>query len=129
METYRHQMFKGALRNLVVRNKGIFVKAIIAYANALPEPTRENTFLPNIHILMDIRDEFLERVNIPSRMELIEALFKIGISEYAHDTVYQCFLDWLAKRLGESNWVFPNRWTNPYWKEHLGARVRKEVKE
>ena len=129
METYRHKMFKGVLKSLVVRNKGIFVKAIIAYAKDLEAnglvPTRENTSLTNIHKMLDWRDEFLAHVNIPSRMELIESLFLIGISEYAHDTVYQFFIDWLFWTAGITDWVFPNRWTSPYWKEFVGAKEGK----
>lgn len=124
-ETYRHQMFKGVLRGFIIKHKAIFMKAIIAYAKILPEPTRENTFLSNIHTLMDIRDEFKRRVNIPSREELLDAVFKIGISEYAHDTVYQFFADWLIEELRKSDWVIPNRWDNRFWKEKLGARTTK----
>ena len=119
-ETYRHKMFKGVLRPLVIINKAIFVKAIIAYARFLESrglvPTRENTFLPNIHKMLDWRDEFLERASISSRIELIEALFTIGISEYAHDTVYQFFIDWLLWTAGRTDWVCPAKWINPYWK-------------
>ena len=120
METYRHKMFKGILRDFVIKEKGIFVKAIIAYAKNIPEPTREDTFLSNIHILIDVRDEFVKHVNIPSRIELIEALFKIGISEYAHDTVYQFFIDWLINALRKSDWTMPNRWESTYWKPYVG---------
>ena len=119
IETYRHKMFKGILRELVIRNKAKFTKAIIAYANSVPEPTWDDTYLTNIHILMDIRDEFMNHINIPSRMELIEALFKIGISEYAHDTVYQFFIDWLINALRKVTWTMPNRWESTYWNTYV----------
>jgi len=119
VETYRHKMFKGILQELVVRNKAIFMKAIIAYANSVPEPTRDDTYLTNIHVLMDIRDEFMKHVNIPGRMKLIDALFKIAISEYAHDTVYQFFIDWLINALRKVTWTMPNRWESTYWNTYV----------
>ena len=115
METYRHKMFKGVLRDVVRRNKRIFINAIIAYAKSIPEPTREDTFLPNIHLLMDIRAEFMAHVNLPGRMELLDSLFKIGISEYAHDTVWQFFIDRVIKAIKAIDWVFPYKWENPYF--------------
>ena len=125
METYRHLMFKGGLRGFIVKQKGIFMKAIIAYAKMIPEPTRDDTFLPNIGVLFDLRDEFLEHANIPSRIELIKALFKIGISEYAHDTVYQFFIDWLLYRLRKVEWILPVKWESTYWKTLVGAKEGK----
>jgi len=118
-------MFKGILRGIVQRNKSIFVKAIIKYANSIPEPTRDDTFLPNIHKMMGWRDEFLAHLNIPSRFDVIEALFKIGISEYAHDTVYQFFIDWLFWTAGVKDWVYPNRWESTYWNTYVRAKERK----
>ena len=123
--TYRNKVFKGALRDLVIKNKGIFVKAIIAYAESIPDPTEGDTFLPNIHELIDSRDRFKKQVNIPSRQRLLDALFKIGISEYAHDTVYQFFLDWLKHDLEKTPWVYPDKWVNPYWDKFVGARLGK----
>ena len=118
-------MFKGGLRGYIVKHKGIFQKAIITYARMIPEPTRDNTSLPNIHLLMDLRDEFLEHVDIPNRIELIEALFKIGISEYAHDTVWQFFIDWLIYRLRKVLWELPIKWESTYWKTLVGTKERK----
>ena len=124
METYRHKMFKGENRNFIIKHKGIFMRAIILYAKMIPEPTRDDTFLPNIGVLFDLRDEFLEHANIPSRIELIKALFKIGISEYAHDTVYQFFIDWFIYRLRKIAWALP-QWESPYWKTLVGAKEGK----
>ena len=118
-------MFKGGLRGYIVKHKGIFQKAIIAYARMIPEPTKDNTSLPNIHLLLDLRDEFLEHVNIPSRIELIKALFKIGISEYAHDIVYQFFIDFIVYMLKKKDWELPIKWESPYWKTLIGAKENK----
>jgi len=125
VETYRHKMFKGEKRNFIIKHKGIFVKAIILYAKMIPEPTRDNTSLSNIHLLMDLRDEFRKHVNIPGRMELIEALFKIGISEYAHDIVYQFFIDFIVYMLKKKDWELPIKWESPYWKTLIGAKENK----
>jgi len=94
------------MRGFVIEHKGVFEKAIIAYALILPEPTKENTLEPNCHILLDIRDRFRERNTV--KPALFEAAWKALICEYEHDPCYRNRLDWLLEELVES--VLDGEW-------------------
>ena len=70
-------------RRFVIKYKGIFMKAIIAFAHTLPEPTKERTRLPNTHI---------------------RAAWKILIDEYEHDGDVSDLLNWVIGEIKESDW-------------------------
>lgn len=91
-----------SMRAFVIEHKGIFEKAIIAYAKILPEPTKENTLEPNSHILLDRKDKFFGYYCNSSKMALFEAIWKIRICEYEHDPHYRHISDWDAEEQTES---------------------------
>lgn len=105
-------------RGFVIEHKGIFEKAIIAYAAILPEPTRDNCTNPNTHILLDAMEKFLEYDTNDSKRKLYKAAWKIGISEVEHDPSYADRGGWLIEFLANSDYKprsqgHPNR----LWKE------------
>lgn len=91
-------------RQFVIEHKGIFMKAIVAFADILPEPTKENTVRHNTHVLIDLRDKFLRYDTIANRTKLYEAAWKIFIAEYEHDADETYRFDWLVEELANSDW-------------------------
>ncbi len=110
-------ILKGA-RQFVIEHKGIFQKAIIAFASVFPEPTIENTTHPNTHILIGTKGKFLEYEDNPGRKALFEAAWKIFIAEYEHDPYYRYRFDWILEQILESDWS-PRPLGHPVncWKE------------
>lgn len=92
------------MRAVVIKHKGIFEKAVIAYAEGLPEPTWGSCIHPNTHILFDIRDKFLKNETNPRKRALFEAAFKLLIAEYEHDPYYRYRLDWVLEQIIDSDW-------------------------
>ena len=106
-------------RQYVIKHKDIFMKAITAYASILPEVTRENTELPNTHILIDKRDKFFTHERNIGRKPLMEAVWKVLLSEYEHDIYYRNRFDWLLEELANSGWKprSCDHPTNEHWTE------------
>lgn len=88
---------------------------IIGLAKRYPAPTRENTYLPSTHILMDTRDEFFTHEDNPDRKGLWETVWKIAIVENEHDYYYRQRIAWLIKRLKEIDWPAAEEPAH-YWK-------------
>ncbi len=82
----------------------------------LPEPTRENTWNPNTHILLDLRDYLLEHIRLtPDRVHFFEVVTKLGIICYDYDTPYRRMVDKCVEKLQASDWQpspppAPNVW-------------------
>ena len=105
-------------KGFVVKNKGIFMKAIIAYANTLPENTKENTCKPNTHRLIDAWDKVLGYYDCPQRNELMRAISKIHINEYEHDLHYASIMDFGIEELVNNDWgTRPCGHPNEFWNE------------
>ena len=105
-------------RQFVIEHKGVFEKSIIAYASAFPEPTIENTTNHNTHILITLKDKFLEYEDNPNRKKLFEAAWKIFIIEYEHDPYYRARFDFIIEEIIKSDWM-PRRLGHPvsHWRE------------
>ena len=114
-------MLKGKMRGFVIKHKGVFMKAIIAFAKILEEPTKENTTRHNTHILIDIRDKYFKLDNLPARKELMKAIWKIGIVEYEHDGHYSFRGDWVLEEIHKSDWKQRPIWqpSRESWNEPL----------
>lgn len=83
------------------------VAEIIRLCNLYPEPTHENVSHPNAHRAIDIRDEFLEHDDNPSRKALFEVLFKVWIVTIEHDSFhYGRRGDRILKGVCDSRWEF-----------------------
>lgn len=110
------------MRDFIIRQKWIFKQAVKAYANALPEPTKENTLEPNSPIIIDIEDKFFKYYDFKGNKPLFEAMWKILICEYEHDPHYRDICQWVLEELVEA--VMDGRWTprphhhpSGHWKE------------
>ncbi len=113
-----NRMLSGKMRGFVIKHKGIFMKAIIAFANSLTEPTRDNVIHPNTLKLLDFQDRFFEYEDNPGREELFRAVFRVLIAEYEHDPYYHYRFDWLLEQIVNSGWKpRPMGFPNKYWKE------------
>lgn len=77
------------------------MKALIILAKRYPEPTRENCKKWNTHTLLDIWDEFFEYEDNPGRNGLFQAIRKLTVGEYEHDSYYAQRMDWFLERLFE----------------------------
>ena len=75
---------------------------VVRYCNRYPETTHENCNKLNTHFFIDLRDEYLERHNIPGRMEFIKALWRAFLFKYEGDDAYARPLDWLLLRVHEA---------------------------
>ena len=99
------QMLTGKGRQYIIEKAKLPLhKVILVVANRFPEPTRENCTQHNSIILLDIRDEFLERQANTGRRELLAAGFKIFICIYEHDIFYRQRFNWAIQKIKESNW-------------------------
>jgi len=118
-------------RGFVIKHKGVFMKAIIAFANTLPEPAREGDTDPNKKVvgdpnsplIMDVFDKFFEYFHHEGRVELLQAARKIFIFEYDHDpdyrNMFQFFLEEFVELVMSGKWK-PRPIGHPsgtYWTE------------
>ena len=123
------------IRDFVIKHKGIFEKAIIAYAKALPEPTKEMgrdgyCLEPTSHVLLDFREKFRSYYANPTKQALFEAGWKIAIDENEHDPHYRDIVfGWLVEELVEA--VLDGRWPprrsghpSSSWKEPQHGKYR-----
>lgn len=78
-------------------------KVIKVIMEQLPEPTIENTFHHNTHILIGIRDRFFKRFTVFSRWDFLKAIVDFVI--IVHDTdFYRPFIGWWVEELRASDW-------------------------
>lgn len=71
----------------------------------LDHPTKENTYRQNSHILIDMRDEFLARIDNPGREREFRAVWNFIILMY-EDPAYCEFIDEEARRFIKTDWDF-----------------------
>lgn len=73
--------------------------------DVIEEPTKENTYRQNSHVLIDRRDEFLAKLNNPGREKEFKAVWNILIIMY-EDPAYCDFIDEEARWFIQSDWDF-----------------------
>jgi len=96
----RHGTPEMDLRQYVVEKiKAPLLKAICVLGLRYPEPTIENTSHPNTKILMEVRDKFLEYEQNKARRGMFEALWRMLICEYEHDSYYRHRIDWVVEQI------------------------------
>lgn len=114
-------MLKPPFRQFVIYVvKAPLQKAIEKAASLLPEPTLENTYHPNSHKLIKIRDRFMEYEDNNFKIKLFKAAFNLLIIEYEHDEYYRDRFDWIVEVLREIKWR-PRMINHPVtarWREH-----------
>ena len=75
-------------------------RAVYKNINLLPEPTIENTWHPNSHALIKVRDEFFSRCGLGTpRQQLIRSVFNLAIMIYDYDRPYRDLIDWAKQEL------------------------------
>ncbi len=116
---YRNIVLTGAMRNYIKdKVKAPLLKKIVSLASKYPDPTRENCVQPNVFILFDIWDKFIEYENNRGRKLLFDAAFKLLIATYEHDPYYRFRIDWILEEINKRGWQPRSRipmdcWTEP----------------
>lgn len=82
-------MLKEQRQYVIDKIKKPIMKALVILANRLPEPTNENTILPNTQTMIRIWDKFLSMEDNAGREPLFKALKKVTVSEHEHDRYYK----------------------------------------
>ncbi len=77
----------------------IALRKVIKNLDKFPEPTIENTWHPNSHRLIELRDEFFERYRRFPFRHLIQKGVKFGIIIYDYDRPYRDMGDWAKAEL------------------------------
>ena len=101
-------------------------QAVQKAGKLIPEPTLENTFHPNSHKFIKIRDRFLEYEANFFRTKLFVAMFNILIGIYEHDVYYRDRIDWLIEVIKEVKFS-PRMINHParqHWREHRREYVK-----
>ncbi len=91
---------------------------VVRIARRYPEPTKELTFLPHTHLLLDIEKRFFENEDNPGREALFRAMWRMFIVEYEHDPYYQVRIDWIVEQIVKGGWgIRPLIVKTKHWKE------------
>ncbi len=92
-----------AAREFIVGHKDIFKAAIIAYANAMPDPDKMECSYVNVPVLKRIRDKFMGYLNLKGQEhDLYEAVWKIVICEADHDPDHRALIEFVLEELVEA---------------------------
>lgn len=71
----------------------------------LPEPTKENTWHPNSHNLIEIRDDFFEHCFLgEDRRIFIRTVFNFVIIIYDFDAPWRMMIDWCIEEWRKKDW-------------------------
>jgi len=82
------------------------LRKLLPKFSKLPIPTKENTWHPNSHHLIDIRDEFFKRCHLDNnRLWFINTLFNFAIILYDYDRPYRMMMDWCKEQLDRKKWA------------------------
>jgi len=92
----------------------------------LPEPTKENTWHPNTHNLIDLRDWLLERCFLDElRIRFIHRVINFIIQLFDYDPPWRWIMDSLREKAFEMKWVkrgYQDNRTYKWWKENYGVK-------
>ena len=111
-------------RKYFIRIKAQLMAAIINIAMKYPEPTMENTCIPNAAKLLKIEKKFFEYEDNPCRDELFKALWRMLIVEYEHDGYYRYRLDWILEEVNKSDWEPRVLRREKRWKEPASVKSK-----
>lgn len=96
---------------------------VLEALKGLPEPTKENTWHPNTHNLIDLRDSLFGHCFLGgNRMELIRRIINFVIILYDFDPPWRWIFDSLREGALQMKWKprgFQDTWVDSYrwWKE------------
>jgi hypothetical protein len=81
-------------------------RALMAFKE-FPEPVKGNTWHPNSHVLIEIRDEFFRHCRLgEGRNTLFRLFINFIIILYDYDPPYRMMIDWWAFHLKLRNWNY-----------------------
>jgi hypothetical protein len=93
----------------------------------IPEPTKENTWHPNSHNLIDIRDDFFTHMETDKslaseRLKIIRCVFNFIIILYDFDPPWRWMIDYVKDEAFKKKWEprgYEDTWSKNYtwWKE------------
>jgi hypothetical protein len=85
--------------------KAPLLKLLNLFAERFPEPTKENTWCPNSHTLIDIRDEFFRWCHLDKRRNrVLRAIINFVIVMYDYDPPYRMMIDWWVEQIEAKKW-------------------------
>lgn len=93
------------------------------FTRNIPEPTKENTWHPNSHRLIEWRDEFFRHCYLEHvRLRYLRLIINFVIIIYDYDPPYRMMIDWWAKQMKIQNWNYDvpvtiNAHNWQWWKE------------
>ena len=96
----------------------------------MPEPTKENTWHPNSHNLIEIRDEFFKHCFLDEiRRRFIRNIFNFVIILYDFDAPWRMMIDWCVEEWLKKDWkprwyetALPHNWS--WWHEEIDELVK-----
>jgi len=95
----KYQMF---ITKMIKRPLMTIMSAVL---HQMPEPTIENTWHPNAHRMITVRDEFKVNCSLPpERKDTILAMMNFAIMLYDYDPPYRDLMDWAKERIDELGW-------------------------
>jgi len=119
-ESLTYRMLRSNLRDFVIKQvKAPLETAIIMAASLLPDPTKENTYHPNTHRLIELEELFFSYDTNPSKRRLLKAVWKLLIIENEHDPYYRDRFNWGVEKIVNGEWKprsigHPNKfWNEP----------------
>lgn len=112
---YRPRTFIRDWTALLVRS--FLLKVGVLLAKRYPEPTKENVWHPNAHILFGLLGKYLEYEQNWGRRVLFHAVFKVLIDEYQRHTFYRYRVDWFIDELRKSKWLPRTAYKMSFWEE------------
>jgi len=92
-------------------------------ANKLPEPTKANTWHPNTHRLIDVRDYALAHIRLTApKKRFLSVVSKFIIMVHDYDTPYRPMISKCVELLIASGWEHMEEPDKRFWKEDNNAR-------
>lgn len=115
---------------MIVMGKGKYLpkiawmpQKILRSLEGIPTPTKEDTYCPNTHILIDAEREYFKHFyHEQDRARFMRAFFKFLIILYYYDLPWRLKIDWVLRFLHNQSWIEPtypdnikNAWR--WWRE------------
>jgi len=106
-------------RLITLRNVRLLLKIKKRIEGKIPSPTKENTWHPNTHAMIDTRDWFFQHVKLEGRRaRVLRIIWDSIIIMHDFDIVYRFYIDKAGEKLREVKWI-PGELAHSerYWKE------------
>jgi hypothetical protein len=116
-ESIAEKMLRSPLRDYIIKHKAVLEKVLIWYAKGLPEMVRESPDENNTRAIYTVANDFFSHLQNDSKKPVLEAIFKIIISEYKHDPNWQQWADYCIGKLIDNGWQrLPEGQPSDFWR-------------